>query len=242
MPKLKTPPLRPTKFIEKTDWVPRDFVVACVWWGAKYPIEYVHNLARACAHYLSPHEFHVITDRDRDGEEWRELTRTGLIARPIQTEWKGWWNKIQLFKPNQFYAGQRILFLDLDVVITRELDCLVNTLDEFVMIENFGPNRSHAAYNSSAMLWTAGNDTRAIWEEFDPAAMDQLHGDQCWIWRCMDSRGISCWPREWVASYKYDIRGKPQKERDQWPPLIVFHGPPKPPATEWRDVWSGKFL
>jgi hypothetical protein len=138
---------------------PEKITVACVWWGTLYPQKYVVNLRNMVARNLTiPYEFVCITDRD---DVPKGVTK---IPTPIPNELcrgknhygdgKGWWAKVGLFKPDLFGDAKRIMYLDLDLCIIRNLDSLASVQQPFCMIENFGPNKGHAAHNSSVLVWT----------------------------------------------------------------------------------------
>lgn len=86
--------------------------VACVYWGDKFPIEYLENLRSMIKRNTTiEHKFTVLTDRHRKGFDCR-------ILKPGFT---GWWNKLQLF--DTFHKlGDRCFYFDLDTVITSDLD------------------------------------------------------------------------------------------------------------------------
>jgi hypothetical protein len=201
-------------------------LVACVYWGDKYSIDYVRKLKSAVTtHMAGAHEFVCVTADPRVAQF------CDVIAPPVAFE--GWWQKIGLFTPGLFGAPRPVLYLDLDVVITGGL----TTLTEFeipqnglVMAENFGPNKPHCAHNSSVMLWVAG-DCTDIAESFRPEYMRQLHGDQCFIWRAKHGR-IDNYPPGLVRSYKYDCASAPPPADTR---VVVFHGKPDP--HEVRAPW-----
>ena len=212
---------------ELGDEMPEDLIVACVCWGNKYPDSYVKKLQRAVERNLHwPHEFICLSDRKIEGVRTKPL----IMAEEI------WWNKVQLFMPQMFRPGARVLYLDLDVVVVGDLASLAAMkFDEpLAMIFNFGPNRSHCAHNSSVMLWTA-EDPRVneISAKFTSEVPRHLHGDQCWIWRVLREE-VANFPQDYIKSFKYDVRplgGKlPMGSR-----VIVFHGDPKP--DDLNEVW-----
>jgi hypothetical protein len=138
----------------------------------------------------------------------------------------GWWQKVGLFSPDLFGPSQRILYLDLDVVIIRTLNVIVQAQEPFCMIENFGMNKGHAAHNSSCMLWTPTPETARIFTQFSPDVMKHLHGDQCWIWRVMHPHIHNWFPWQFV-SYKYEKLPQYKKGNEETS-VVVFHGNPKP--------------
>jgi hypothetical protein len=182
-------------------------------------------------------DFICLSDRPIDGVDCMKLVTPELQhADPFE----GWWAKVSLFEPGLFNDGDRILYLDLDVVITGSLDAMAMqwAAQPLTMIYNFGPNRSHAAHNSSVMLWSANDDRLSkIYTSFDRKVMQQLHGDQCWIWRVL-RENIANWPDEYVKSYKYDCRSPRWDAHRGLTRVVVFHGNPKP--HEVRDAWVVK--
>ena len=211
---------------------PEKLIVACVWWGTKYGVEYVEKLRNSVARNLSvPYEFVCITDREDVPEGVRAIP-TPVANELCQStnsygDGKGWWAKVGLFKPGLFGDATRIMYLDLDVVVCGSLDRIACSQESFCMIENFGPNKGHAAHNSSLVLWTPSERTDRIYEKFSPEVTVELHGDQCWIWRVMDE-DIYNYPKSWAVSYKYEKAGLAWQNANQETAVIVFHGKPDP--------------
>lgn len=223
---LKFPPV-PNPYAYARDTAPRDhIIVACVNVGPKYPPSLLQRLKQMVDRHLTvPHDFFCVTDRP-DAYELPIITV--LPERTLD----GWWSKFNLFMPGTFPEGERILYLDLDVVITDSIDCFAEATDEFIMIENYSPNKSHSAYNSSIMAWTAGGiATEVISAGWRDEYSSQTHGDQEVIWMLMDQH-IRAWPVEWAPSYKYHCRGRGLAPGSR---IVVFHGDPKP--SEVRDGW-----
>lgn len=227
---LKFPKV-PNPYVYATPTEPyNEVIVACVNVGDKYPAEYVQRLERMVAAHMSvPHQFWCLTDNPT-------LYKYPIVITPNRGGLGGWWSKFSLFHPNAFPEGHRIIYLDLDIVVTGSLDELAACRDEFIMIENYSPNKGHAAYNSSCMSWTHGgfvsNLIHAGWKnEF----MAQTHGDQEVIWMLADGH-ITAWPEPWMPSYKYHCRGNGLPAAAK---LVVFHGDPKP--TEVKDPWVAEY-
>ena len=215
-PPLPNPPQRVTLGKE-----PSRLTVACVYWGTAYGIEYVEKLFNMVTRHLSvPFDFVCITPHMKVPE--------GVIrmSPPIAASAEGWWQKVGLFSPDLFGPSQRILYLDLDVVIINSLDEIIKSDDAFCMIENFGPNKGHAAHNSSVMLWTPTEATAKIFTQFSPDVMKELHGDQCWIWRVMKD-DIRNFEMHQCVSFKYERHPQWRHQTDKTS-VVVFHGQPKP--------------
>jgi hypothetical protein len=217
---LKLPILIDPPIYSKIGEEPNKMIVACVWWGTKYGRNYVENLRNSLKRNLSiPYEMVCITDRDDLPDGIRKI--------PALKNGDGWWQKVNLFKPGMFPSDTRILFLDLDVVITSSLDPISRSQGEFVMIENFSMNRRASAYNSSCMLWTPNEKTERIYTCYNSEVVEALHGDQCWIWRVME-KDILAFRKDLLESYKYN-RARPEMRRASNDTAVwVFHGKPDP--------------
>jgi hypothetical protein len=233
---LRTPPLPDPPKRVTPGQQPNRLTVACVWYGTRYGIEYVEKLRNSVARNLSiPFDFVCITPHQKVPE--------GVIRMsppiPHDPKFDGWWQKVGLFSPDLFGPSQRILYLDLDVVIINSLDTIASSDDSFCMIENFGPNKGHAAHNSSCMLWTPTENTARIFTQFSPDVMKELHGDQCWIWRVMLDE-IRNFERYQCVSYKYERHPQWRHANDKTS-VVVFHGKPKPHEVSdfyIRDNWA----
>lgn len=105
-----------------------------------YDAEWVYKLKRSVERNLSiPFKFTCFSDIDLSCDVIK-----------LEPNFDGWWNKVQLFNPN-FFLGET-LYLDLDIVITRPLDELINKLRNaednlFMCKEPIGVT------NSSIMYW-----------------------------------------------------------------------------------------
>lgn len=226
-----------------------EITVLCVRFGNKYGRDYVEKLRNMVARHLTvKYEFVCFTDDNHPIEGVRS------IVMPNAGYSKGWWHKVHIFDPRLPLAG-RILYFDLDVVIHNNIDKLaVMFKDDFVGILDF--NRKFYStwkyLNSSVMAWNHGTNSY-IFDRFvsDPRTAMKMPGDQDWIWKNAREE-IKFWPREWIQSYKWEIRkredlfltqGK-RKFREvndnvQIPPdcsVCVFHGDPNPEDVQDKFV------
>lgn len=158
----------------------------------------------------------------------------GIEVRPLPADLPGWWSKLALFKPGLFPEGDRIVFLDLDTVLTGRIDALCDYSGPFAILRDaFRPN----GLQSSVMAWRAG-ECHDIWESYIAAGcpMDDADGDQAWIEKAHPNaiRLQDAFP-EMFVSYKYLI-GIPATES-----VVFFHGKPRPHEVEtgWVPlVWK----
>ena len=195
-------------------------------WGDKYTDYYVQRLRREVKKYLTlPHQFICLTDREIKG----------VATMPPPVDWPGWWGKIGLFKPG--VATELNLWLDLDVVITANLDAMVEQYsDSHLACAKNWAQSGHGGCQSSVMIWKGGKGCQAeyIYRTFDPADVNWppinqpgvLWGDQEHLTVLRDDGrlAVTHFDPALVQSYKYHCReGLPEGAK-----VVVFHGDPKP--------------
>lgn len=214
-------------------------VVACVWCKGpgNYRISHVLSLFDMVRRWLPvEHEFVCLTDHE---DAFPRLFNLGIKPVIIKPDVPGWWQKAKMFEPSIWGKNRRVLFLDLDVVITGDLTKFFKAKHHTVAIANFGVNFQHSKYNSSVVLFTPAGPTKKIPQKFYEVGaqkvMDALHGDQCWFWRVMKDN-VHTWPREWVQSYKYETRRTGLHPETS---IVVYHGNPKP--WECNDAVSKQY-
>lgn len=194
--------------------------IICVCVGDKYHPRYISMLRDMVDRNLSiPHTFHVITERDFPD------------AIPADPSLPGWWQKVKLFDPAlPFSKGDRMVYFDLDVAITGDLDELVETKG---IIRDW----NQPGYNSSVMVWDHGEHSN-VWTTFNHHCMKELDGDQDWITVVSyEAEGWTAFPRDWFLSYRAHALDYPPRNCK----AVIFHGAPKPhEVTEgWvPQVWK----
>ena len=216
--------------------------VICLKWGDKYPADYVNRLFNMVKHNLSqPFEFYCMTEDDKGLN-----SEIGILPLP-DLGLRGWWYKLYLFKSEFHKLEGRVLFLDLDVVITGSIESLV----ALAPINQLSISQDNKAgfYNSSVMIYNIGQHAY-IWDSFwaqKDYIIQYYHGDQDWIQQvCLTANII---PKPQVVSFKYDCdsrarfgggalgkwirkRGflKPRKESKvpEGTVVVLFHGKPDP--------------
>lgn len=159
-----------------------------------------------------------------------------IDARPLPEKGlTGWWNKLALFKEGLFSDGDRILFLDLDTVITSGLDAIIKYDGEFAILRDFyRPD----GLQSSVMAWGANTHTH-LWEWWVKAGKPILQGgDQEWIEESVYQvdKWQDLFPQCFV-SYKVHAR----REIPENAKMVIFHGEPRPHevTTGWMPyIWK----
>jgi hypothetical protein len=157
---------------------------------------------------------------------------------PLTEGWPGWWSKLELFKHD---LGERVLYLDLDVLVTGSLDELVN------FPENMGVMPPHhvllgepaprsrpgliARYQTSCMVWSRGIG-REFFEYFEPHQMARLNGDQDWLAHV--DPDIPVMPVEWFRKLRQCTQGPPEGVK------VVLSMPWKNDAAAVKFPWVKK--
>lgn len=223
--------------------------VVCVNYGTKYPKEYTDRLFNMVKRNTTkPFEFYVLTDQ-------KDLYPDYKVIDITDEQERGWWTKLLMFKPGLLPEG-KYLYLDLDVVIVDNIDCLFEN-ESFAILRDFiRPNDGllpGKEYNSSVMFFDSYacggifqfyRDNKQTFQNYQK----QIHffGDQNVISAYLNHFPYFVKPfrDEIIWSYKKGWeRGKHAGDRSKYfgqeiPPegkICVFHGEPNP--TEVTDDW-----
>ena len=231
---------------------------ACVIHGTGYNWQYVDNLYNMLRVNSSEEiQLHVFTEADRVVPA--PYIKHTLVEWPgISGPKKSWWYKMQLFNSKNF-AG-RLLYLDLDVVITKNIDFLWNASDlYFWSIKDFKYLWRHTwqGLNSSVMLW----DTTKfdwIWKDFTSKNINatvRLHyGDQDYLNSVLTQKELRFFDPAAIQSWRWQCKDggfditKRQYNRpgagtivEPSTAIMVFHGHPKPheiPDSVIERYWN----
>lgn len=121
---------------------PRDLTFLCVLRASKkYGPEHVDRLCSAVARNCTlPHRFVALSDVPVPCERI-----------PLEESWPYWWSKIELFRPGVADSAGTNIYLDLDLLVTGNLDRLASHPHRFSMArDDKFPQRA----NGSVMAWT----------------------------------------------------------------------------------------
>ena len=185
--------------------------------GAEYTAEWVEKLKAGVSRNLTvPYEFKCLSDIEVPDRI------------PLKHSWPGWWSKIEVFRE----VTGPTLYLDLDTVVTGNIDWLTKT-EGFTAIRNFhDPDMI-----GSAVMWFSG-PLRKVYDRFcekpfkwidyhEKKANGPYLGDQAFIWESM-KRKVEHLPMERIKSYKFHCKaGLPENTS-----LVCFHGLPKLPTVK----------
>jgi hypothetical protein len=164
----------------------------------------------------------------------------------------GWWNKLW-FLSEDFPLSGTVLFLDLDLVIFRSIDCLFDfNPSKFCIVRDFTRQQipTWKKMNSSVFRFESHvySDVYNFFNKNKKSFTARYSGDQDYLYDQI--KEFEFWPDEWVMSYKWEMRNRTQlvktanglNFRNDEPPTVnpetaiaVFHGKPNP--HECKDSW-----
>ena len=219
---------------------------ACVCYGIKYKLEYVQKLYNMVQrHTTIPHKFYCFTDHVNPGQQ---LKGDIIIKQFPMFNLQGWWNKMQLFHPGVIEGTT--LYMDLDVVITDNIDCFFTHEPEadFVGMNDFNPDTK--IFNSSIFRYEPEAMKDKLWQPFinDRERWLRYSGDQNVISEViMKHPETRSFPDSWTQSYKWHDRKGQRYHKGKWTfehngesLVTVFHGEPNPHQSdmEWvKKAW-----
>lgn len=196
-------------------------------WGTKYPSHYVERLAAGVARNLQQdHRFIVCRPVEYD----EHLTRIpGCLARvrTFDVEWQ---------RAHGIKEGERIVCLDLDLVVTGPLDVVFDRPESFVILQGVH-TANPCPQNGSVWMLRAGYRPD-VWSEFslEKAAnvpFFEFPEDQAWFHHMMPD-AASFGPKDGVFAFK----------KPGWPPceklplgakIVAFPGARDPSQFQHLD-------
>jgi hypothetical protein len=152
-------------------------------WGSKYPGHYIERLERAVARNMKQ-DYRFILCQPLEYDE--HLTRIpGCFAR-LRT-FDPAWQEANGIKP-----GERIVCLDLDMVITGNLDEVFDRPDDFAILQGVNATNPNP-YNGSVWMLRAGYRPD-VWSDFSLEAAKSIPwyafpDDQSWFHHKMPGAG-----------------------------------------------------
>jgi len=200
--------------------------VVCVKQGTKYGPEYVNRLWSMINRNssLEPKLFCFTEDPTGIGP--------GVEICPLpDPNFEGWWNKVSLFHEADKLPdiGERMLYFDLDVVLTGNIDRLLTYDSDFAIMDNdYVPG-----FNTSVFLLNTGSRPE-IRANFSSEIADVYDGDQDWV--ATMAPDAELWPAMWCVPFRLRAAQQPPVETK----LVVFSGRPNPadyPAEWVKEYW-----
>ena len=221
-------------------------------WGALYPADYVNRIyAGVKRHLRRPFRFVCVTDNPAGLAEGIEA-----VAFPTKPDWlvpnaryPGWPNiyvKLLVFENGFANLKGPTLFLDIDQIITGDLDCFFDYKPgAFCIIRNWVAFRKRIfrkvpfCGNSSVFRFDAGEKSHYIFETFKGESADAMNPakygtEQEYMTHAVGFDKVNFWPESFVRSFKRTCAWPwplnhflmPRLKKDTH--ILCFHGTPSP--------------
>lgn len=213
-------------------------IILCMKWGDKYGSDYVNRLYNMVSKNLTlPFEMVCLTD-NRDGiTDNVQCFDIPPLDLPAGSPERGW-NKLSTFEPDLYGLQGQALFLDLDVVITDNIDDFFTCPGEFLVIHDW-KRPWRITGNTSVYRFQLGAypDVLPYFRENFDDIRQRFRNEQAYLsWFIDEHYGLlAYWEKTWCQSYKYHcLRPFPLSF---WQPprcpdktkIIIFHGEVNPP-------------
>lgn len=199
--------------------------VTCVYWKGRfrgrervYSDEWVWKLRNMVQRNLNiEHRFVCLSNAD-----------VPVDRIPLEHDWPGWWSKIELFRPGLF--DDRVLYLDLDVMVMQNMDKLVQWPHYFALIGTGAGKQDMCQgkeivirYNTSVMVFEAGQGD-VLYKEFAKHPgywMSRFRGDQDYIGYQLPH--LEDLPHVWTEKFRW-LKNKNKKPDDDIIILLCMSG------------------
>ena len=195
-------------------------MIICTWvWGTKYGHDYISKLFGGIRRNLTQDYLPMVTTPPPEDRHLTEIPGCFARLRTFDPAWQA---------ANGIEPGDRIVCMDLDMVITGSLDDMFDREEPFTILQ--GVNSSNPCpFNGSLWMLTAGYRPD-VWHEFSPdlaakVPFYEFPDDQAWFADMMPDAG-SFGPEDGV--YAFMKRGWPKGEAlPKNARVVAFPG--------WRD-------
>lgn len=202
--------------------------ILCMKWGNKYPAEFVNRLYRMVKRHLTlPFTMVCFTDDAHGIVPEVRCYPIPELALPEGLPERGW-RKLTTFTTPLYDLQGTALFLDLDIVILRNIDHFFTHQAEskaLWIIKDF-KHQHRITGNSSVYRFPLGAfpellpDFRARFTEI----RTQFRNEQAYLSHFVHQRGqLQYWPKGWCLSYKYHAL---------YPPVLDYLLPPRKPDCD----------
>ena len=212
---------------------------------AQYGPEHVNILYHSVQRNTTvPHRFICVTDDARGLHPDIEVVDLWDYCRYLG----GCYNRLYIFSSGvEDLFGHRFIAIDLDCVVTSNIDHILNRTEDFVINEyNIQANNhaTHQYYNGGIIMMNAGARDE-IWKEFDPSTTPELlqprkdrtelvGSDQAWISHRLGPGEATFTKRDGV----YDYRKLDDRKILPHDAAIVMFAGKRDPMTEYkRSPW-----
>ena len=203
--------------------------IVCIKQGKFYGPEYVNRLFNMIERNTTKKFRFVCFTDSKDG------INAFIETRPLPYNLRGWWCKLPLFAPPQCIDDHQIVAIDLDVVITGNIDWLLTYRGDFCILDRWHTAKgveTKKYYNGS--LWSLKPGYGAhVWDNFASCAdevMKRCYSDQEWISEQLPTADTiqELFPDQVGGFNTHYWNIKPEERKYKPKSMWIFHGFPKP--------------
>lgn len=224
--------------------------IICMKWGTRYGADFVNRLYSTIQRQTKrPTKLVCFTDDPSSIDPSVQVEPLPSINLPEQLRSPPW-RKLAVWKAPLANLKGDILFLDLDLVITGNLDAFFDyEPGRFIGIENWTQMGQNIA-NTSVFRFPVGKYTH-IFDRFDAEPqrwIDQYVIEQVYISREIED--MAFWPAQWCVSFKHSllpawpVRFWKTPALPEETKVVAFTGKPDQDEAirgEWPAKWYKKF-
>lgn len=226
-------------------------ITVVLWkWGTKYTNGHVKRMQSMLTRHLTlPHRIVCITDRPNE-------VPAGVTPAPMPPV-LSWDNKgmrrMWLYSAKAGRLGDRLFQLDLDVILTGNIDAIAARPEPFVIWKSDSNWKDKWAYNATVMLISPGAKDD-VWQRWikDPRGVFKAADDHGWGPKVNSDQALACYLLEgqdvpvWTEAdgiRAYRVFAGKHGERGQVLPagtrIVSFHGPRDPsiPDLQQKSPW-----
>ena len=196
-----------------------------------------------CRNLTRPVKLHVYTEAERFVPE--HMIKHPLINWGFNGPKKSWWYKLQLFNP-EYHSGP-LLYFDLDIVITKNIDWIwkLNQRHFWALRDFKYLWKNNCTVSNTSVMWWNTKQYECVWKEVVTSNIntfvDLYRGDQDFISAIIPVEQRRFFNTDWVKSWRWQCLdgGFNFSKRkfltpgtgttiDKDTSILVFHGSPKP--------------
>jgi hypothetical protein len=205
--------------------------VICIKWGSRYGADYVNRLQSMIDRHSNRDTRLVCFTDDADGIDPKvEIRPLPEINIPNRVAWLPW-RKVSLWQAPLSDLSGDILFLDLDVVVTGNIDAFFDYKPGHYCVAENWTQPGQRIGNTSCYRFPVGKHTY-LFDDFnrDPEAiLAKYRVSQQYI--SGEIRDMHFWPADWCLSFKHSLI-------PAWP--LNFFYTPALPETARVIAFTGK--
>ncbi len=217
--------------------------IICMKWGTKYGADYVNRLYHMVSRHLTlPFQMVCLTDDDTGIIPAVNCYPIPELSLPEGLPERGW-KKLTTFKPELYDLNGVALFLDIDIVITDNIDCFFTRrakYEDSVIIIRDWRRAWRMVGNSSVYRFRIGQNAYPNllknFEDNFATIRKRVRHEQAYLSEYLRTHHhLEYWNETWCVSFKYQCVSPPPFNLLRTPRLpagakmIIFHGEINPP-------------